>query len=165
VEFLPPRAPGSNEPARWEPRPPEGDDAARVVVATRSSTQQLVLRGDVPPRNTQALASLGIGLAGVALLVLSVGLSFLVSLPCAIIALVLGRQGRRRHEVEGIGGPRAARAGTILGIVGIALCIVAAIGWILVVVLDLNVGTDFGRNDPSAPTELSTITSLVRGLL
>jgi hypothetical protein len=136
-----------------------------VVVATKSSVQQTVLRGEVPPRNTQALASLGIGLAGLALLVLSVGLSFLVSLPCAIIALMLGRQGRRRHEVEGIGGPRAAHAGTILGIVGIVLCVVAAIGWILVVVLDLNVGTDFGRSDPSAPTELSTITSLVRGLL
>jgi hypothetical protein len=135
------------------------------VVATKSSAQQLVLRGDVPPRNTQALASLGVGLAGLGLLVLSVGLSFLVSLPCAIIALMLGRQGGRRAVAEGIGGRRAARAGRVLGIVGIVLCVLAAIGWILVVVLDLNVGTDLGRSDPSAPTELSTIASVVRGLL
>jgi hypothetical protein len=42
------------------------------------------------------------------------------------------------------------------------LCVIAAIGWILVVVLDLNVGTDFGRQGPAAPTELSTILILAR---
>jgi hypothetical protein len=94
--------------------------------------------------------------------VVSVGLSFLVSLPCAIISLGLGRQGRRRAIAEGIGGGRAARAGMRLGIIGCVLCVIAAIGWILVVILDLNVGTDFGRPGPTAPTELSTIAILAR---
>jgi hypothetical protein len=165
TEFLPPRAPEANEPARWEARPAEGDDLARVVVATKPEVAQVIQTGEQPPRNAQALTSLGVGLAGLALLVVSVGLSFLVSLPCAIIALVLGRQGRRRAEAEGIGGWRAARWGVILGILGCVLCVVAAIGWILVVVLDLNVGTDFGRGGPTAPTELSTITDVVRGLV
>jgi hypothetical protein len=148
--FLPPHAPGGQEPARWEARPKEGEAHARMVVATASQAPQLVQAGEHPPRNGQAMASLGVGLAGVALLVVSVGLSFLVSLPCAIIALVLGRQGRRRAEVEGIGGWRAARAGVTLGILGIALCLLAAAAWILIVALDLDVGTDFGRGGPFA---------------
>jgi hypothetical protein len=165
TEFLPPRAPDSSEdvpPARWEPRPPEGARHARMVVATSSRVPQVVQSGEHPPRNSHALASLGIGLAGVALLVVSVGISFLVSLPCAIIALSLGRKGRRRAVAEGIGGERAARAGVRLGIAGCVLCVIAAIAWILVVILDLNVGTDFGRQGPTAPTELSTVLIVAR---
>jgi hypothetical protein len=163
--FLPPQAPDGDDdvpPARWEARPPQGRSGARMVVATSSRAAQLVQAGEHPPRNAHAIASVGIGLAGLALLVVSVGLSFLVSLPCAIIALSLGRQGRRRAVAEGIGGVRAARAGVRLGIVGCVLCVLAAIGWILVVVLDLNVGTDFGRPGPTAPTELSTLAYLAR---
>ena len=131
-------------------------------MATSSRARQLIQAGEHPPRNAHALASLGIGIAGVALLVVSVGLSFLVSLPCAIIALSLGRQGRRRAVAEGIGGFRAARVGIRLGIVGCVLCVLAAIAWVLVVVLDLNVGTDFGRPGPTAPTELSTVADVLR---
>jgi hypothetical protein len=162
TDFLPPRAPGANEPGRWESRPQEGEDHARVVVATKLDAPQVVQGGDHPPRNGQALASLGVGAAGLALLVVSVGISFLVSLPCAIIALVLGRQGRGRAVREGIGGYRAARWGVVLGVVGCVLCVLAAIGWILVVVLDLNVGTDFGGG---APKELSAITAALRSPL
>ena len=161
TDFLPPTAPDGNEPPRWEARPQQGDDRARVVVATTSDAPQIVQAGEHPPRNGQAMAALGIGLAGVALLVLSVGISFLVTLPCEIMAVVLGRQGRRRAQVEGIGGMRLARASVIVGIVGIALCAIAAVAWILVILLDLDIGTDFGRGAPSAPTELSTIAALL----
>jgi hypothetical protein len=164
-DFLPPRAPDGHEPGRWEAQPPEGDGHARVVVATTTDAPQLVQTGEHPPRNTQAIASLGIGLAGVALLVLSVGISFLVTLPCEIIAVVLGRQGRRRALAEGIGGTRAARAGMIVGWVGIALCVIAAIVWIAIIVSDIDVNTDFGRDSPSAPTDLSAIGALLRGHL
>jgi hypothetical protein len=116
-----------------------------MVVATAAAAPQLVQAGEHPPRNGQALWSLGVGLAGVALLVVSVGISFFVSLPCAVIALVLGRQGRRRAEAEGIGGGRAARAGVRLGVLGIVLCLLAAAAWILILVLDLDVRTDLGR--------------------
>jgi hypothetical protein len=165
TDFLPPRAPDGHEPARWEARPPEGDGHARVVVATTSDAPPLVQTGEHPPRNGQAIASLGIGLAGVALLVLSVGISFLVTLPCEIIAVVLGRQGRRRAAAEGIGGTRAARIGVMVGWVGIALCVVAAIVWIVIILSDIDVNTDFGRDSPSAPTDLSAIGALLRGHL
>jgi hypothetical protein len=146
--FLPPQAPGGHEagpPPHWESRPKDGQDRARMVVATALTAPELVQAGEHPPRNGQAMASIGLGLAAIALLVVSVGLSFIVSLPCAVYALALGRQGRRRAEVEGIGGWRAARAGVRLGVLGIALCLLAAAAWILIVALDLDVGTDFGR--------------------
>jgi hypothetical protein len=148
--FLPPRAPGGQEPGRWEARPAESENKARMVVATASRAPLLVQAGEHPPRNTQAIASVGVGLAGLGLLVVSVGLSFLVSLPCAVIALGLGRQGGRRADAEGIGGRRAARAGVRLGILGCVLCLAAAIAWVLIVALDLEVGTDFGRGGPFA---------------
>ena len=148
--FLPPRAPGGQEPAQWEARPKDGEGHARMVVATASTAPQLVQAGEHPPRNGQAVASISVGLAGVALLVVSLGVSFVVSLPCAVIALALGRQGRRRAETEGIGGWRAARAGVTLGIIGILLCLLAAVAWILIIALDLDVRTDVGRGGPFA---------------
>jgi len=158
--FLPPRAPGGKDdvpPPRWEARPKDGDGHARVVVAARPGAPEVVRAGETPPRNGHAIASLGVGLAGLCLLVVSIGLSFLVSGPCAVIALVLGRQGRRRAQAESVGGSRAARAGVVLGVVGIVLCVAAAIAWTLVFALDIDVGTDLGDGGPSAPTEFSVL--------
>jgi hypothetical protein len=135
-----------------------------MVVATKSDAPQVVQAGEHPPRNTQAIASLGIGLAGLALLIVSVGLAFLVSLACALIAFWLGREGRRRAREEGIGGARAARAGVILAIVLGVLCVLAAIGVALVLVLDLDVQFG-GSSSPDAPSELSMIVSVLRGHL
>jgi hypothetical protein len=156
-EFLPPRAPGGGDgpPPRFVARPPErAPDGARQVVAARTGAPEVV-QGEVPPRNTEAIGALGAGLGGIALLVLSVGSSFLVSLPCAILAIVLGRRGLARADAEGIGGPRAARVAIRLGWLGIVLCVAAAVFWVLVVVLDLDVATDVG--DPSGPRELTAL--------
>jgi hypothetical protein len=112
-----------------------------MVVATTSDAPPVVRAGDHPPRNGQALAALGVALAGVALLVLSRGVAFAVTLPCEMIAVGLGRQGHGRAQREGIGGRRAARWGVTIGIVAIGLSILAAIAWILIWVLDLNVET------------------------
>ena len=165
TDFLPPEAPDSDEPGRWEARPQDGGGQARMVVAAKVGAKPVLQAGEHPPRNAQALWSLGLGIAGITLLVLSVGVSFLVSLPIEVIAIVLGRQGSRRAFAEGIGGSRAARIGVILGVVGIALCVVACIAWILILVLDADFSTDFGRDSPSAPTDLSVITAMLRGHL
>jgi hypothetical protein len=165
TDFLPPQAPDSDEPRRWEARPQDGADHARVVVAAKLGAAPVLQTGEHPPRNGHALASLGIGLAGVALLILSVGISFIVTLPCSVIAIVLGRQGRRRAVEEGIGGFRAARAGVIVGIAGIVLCVIALVAWILLLWLDPDITTDFGRDSPTAPTDLSTIAALLLGHL
>jgi hypothetical protein len=41
-----------------------------------------------------------------------------------------------------------------LGLFGIGLCVLAAAAWILIVALDLDVGTDFGRGGPFAEIAL-----------
>jgi hypothetical protein len=159
--FEPPKAPDAAEPARWEAPAGPGRAGPRVVVATTSDAPPVVEAGEHPPRNGHAMAALGIALAGVALLVLSRGVSFAVTLPCEIIAVALGRQGRRRAQREGVGGWRAARWAVIIGIVAIALCIVAAVVWILIWVLGLDVTTDLGGDDPHVPAEPSTIAALL----
>ena len=161
--FLPPKAPDGEQPARWKARPlREPGEGARQVVAARTGAPQVV-QGEVPPRNTQAIVGLGFGLAGLALLVMSIGFSFLVSLPCEVIAVVLGRQGRRRGIAEGIGGTRAARAAVVVGWIGIALCVLAAIVIIVLVLSDVDI--DPRGDAPSAPTDLSVIGAVFRGAL
>jgi len=159
-EYLPPRAPDGNEPGRWEPRPNEGEDQARMVVAARIGAPPTVQAGDQPPRNAQALWSLGLSIGGIALLIVSVGLAFWLTIPVEGVAINLARQGRRRAQTEGIGGLRAARTGRTVAIVGIALAVAVGIGWILVFILGLDVSTDVGRDSPNAPTDLSVLWGL-----
>jgi hypothetical protein len=165
TDFLPPQAPGSDEPGRWEARPRDGGDRARMVVAAKAGATPVLQAGEHPPRNGHALWSLGVAAGGLALLVLSVGAAGLVTLAFALIAIHLGRRGRARAVAEGIGGYRAARWGVTLGVVLIALSVLVIIGWILVLVLDWNITTDVGHDSPSAPTDLSTIAALLRGHL
>jgi hypothetical protein len=148
-DFLPPQAPGGQEPAHWVPPPTRAPDSARVVVANRPDAPEAVRAADHGLRNGQAIAGFVLGLVGLGLLIVSVGLSFLVSLPLSVLAIVFGRQGRRRARREGIGGERRARLAVILGVLGCVLCVVAAVAWILVIVLNVDVGTDVGHDTPS----------------
>jgi hypothetical protein len=132
-----------------------------MVVAARVGAPPVVQAGDQPPRNAHALWSVGLAIAGIALLVLSVGLAFIVTLPVEGIALNLSREGRRRAVRDGVGGFRAARTGRLVAIVGIVLAVLAGIGWILVWILGVDINSDVGRDSPSAPTDLSVLWALV----
>ena len=165
TDFLPPQAPDSDEPGRWEARPQDGGDRARMVVAAKVGAKPVLQAGEHPPRNGHALWSLGVAIGGLALLVLSVGVAGLITLAFALIAVNLGRRGRARAVAEGIGGYRAARWGVTLGIVLIALSVVVIVAWVLILVFDWNITTDVGRDSPSAPTDLSTIAVILRGHL
>jgi len=168
-DFLPPQAPDAQEetpPPRWEARPQDGGDHARMVVAAKPGAAPVLRAGELPPRNGHALWSLGVAVAGLALLILSVGIAGLITLAFAVIAINLGRRGRSRAVAEGIGGHRAARWGVTLGIGLIVLSVLVIIGWVLLLVLDPDITTDFGRDSPRAPTDLSTIAgALLRGHL
>ena len=91
----------------------------------------------VEPDNGKATASLVLGIAGLALwLTLGLGLLFFVNLPLSILAWVLGVQARRRVERgETSRGAGSAKAGVILGIVGVVLGAVALVGWVLLISL------------------------------
>jgi hypothetical protein len=108
-------------------------DGARIVVANTTSAPQVVESAGQPPRNTQAVTGLVLGLAGLGLLVVSAGLSFLVSLPCAAMAWSFGLQGRRRSERDGVAGHRQARIAIGLGMAGVVLCVICGGIWSYIV--------------------------------
>lgn len=92
---------------------------------------------DTGPGNGQAVAGFVLGLSAVALLSFSFGLLFVLALPCAVLAIVFGRKGKRRvddgetHKHRGI-----AQAGYIMGIVTLILSLLAAAGWIAIIASD-----------------------------
>jgi hypothetical protein len=73
-----------------------------------------------------------VGSISLALLLLSLGLWFVVTVPGSVIALVLARAARRRIEVGlTMLGAGPARAGQIIAVIGIVAGIVAGIVWVI----------------------------------
>jgi hypothetical protein len=88
------------------------------------------------PDNGQAVAGFVFSLVGVGLLVVSFGLSTIVSLGCAITGVVCSRNGKRKFDAGETPKHRGlAQAGFIIGWVGVGLSILAIVGWVLVLVL------------------------------
>lgn len=89
------------------------------------------------PGNGPAVAALVLGIVSLALLLVSVGFSSIISLGCAIAAIALGRKGRRLVDGGETRKHRGlAQAGFIMGIIGVVLSILATIFWTLIVLSD-----------------------------
>jgi hypothetical protein len=97
------------------------------------------------PDNGQAVAGFVFSLVGLGLLVISFGLSTVISLGCAITGIICSRNGKRKVDAGETPKHRGlAQAGFIIGWVGVGLSILAIIGWILVFALgDTNAGSPF----------------------
>lgn len=87
--------------------------------------------------NGKATAALVLGIAGLVLwLTLGFGVLFFVNLPLSILAWVFGVQaGRSVQRGETSRGAGSARAGMIMGIVGVAIGALSLVGWALLIVL------------------------------
>jgi hypothetical protein len=73
-------------------------------------------------------------LVGIGLLVISFGLSTIVSLGCAIAAVICSRNGKRKVDAGETPKHRGlAQAGFIIGWVGVGLSILATAGWIVAI--------------------------------
>ena len=91
------------------------------------------------PDNGQAVAGFVFSLVAVGLLVISFGLSTIVSLGCAITGIILSRNGKRKVDSGETPKHRGlAQSGFIIGWVGLGLSILATGGWILALVLSAN---------------------------
>jgi hypothetical protein len=113
--WLPPVAP-SSRPA--EPvSPPPGERPARPAFVREKGARP---RAPGSTANPQAVWALVLGGGSLALLVVSLGTFFLVTLPCSITALVLARRARDRVADGGSGQAVAAlwiaRIGVIAGV-------------------------------------------------
>ncbi|HEY7453136.1 MAG TPA: DUF4190 domain-containing protein [Thermoleophilaceae bacterium] len=148
TRFLPP------EPAGPEPeltgRPPETQPApAQPPQAPPAPPQQTYGYPPPPPGyvhpqswgyqqqvpdNGQAVTGFVFSLVGVGLLVISFGVSTIVSLGCGIVGVVCSRNGKRKVESGETPKHRGlAQAGYIIGWVGIGLSILAIVIWALVI--------------------------------
>lgn len=146
--WLPPRAPGAKPPPRFESSEREEPADAPAPAPKREpvrgweppsprggATQQQVADGPTivqPPAvsNSLATVALVLGIVGLIVLLITLGIGTLISLPLSIAAWVCASKARgriRRGETsEGVGN---ARAGWILGMVGVGLGLAALITW------------------------------------
>ena len=131
----PPRAAGQPEPAYQQPPPGYGQPQPW------GQAQQPV------PDNGVAVAGFVLSIVSLGLLVISFGLSTIVSLGLAIGGMLCSRQGKRKVEAGETpkhGG--IAQAGFVIGWVGIGLSLLAIVAWILVIAL--SAGEDESIFDP-----------------
>jgi hypothetical protein len=84
------------------------------------------------PDNGQAVAGFVFSLVSLGLLIISAGLSTIVSLGCAVTGIICSRNGKRKVDAGETPKHRGlAQAGFIIGWISLALSILATIGWIL----------------------------------
>jgi hypothetical protein len=92
--------------------------------------------------------------------VLSVGIFFVVALPCSILGIVFSRRGKKKVEAGKArkhGG--LAQAGFVTGVVGTVLGALAAAGWILLL------GLGFVTEGDGSSDGLETTPALLVGVL
>ena len=86
------------------------------------------------PDNGQAVVGFVFSIVGLGLLVISFGLSSIVSVGCSITGIICSRNGKRKVERGETPKHRGlAQAGYIVGWVGLVLSILATVGWILAI--------------------------------
>jgi hypothetical protein len=108
------------------------------------------------PDNGQAIAGFVLSLVSIGLLIVSAGLSSIVSVGCAIGGIICSRNGKRNVDAGKTPKHRGlAQAGFIIGWVSLVLSILATIAWIVIVVVAAT--TDDSNNDP-----FETVTAVVR---
>jgi hypothetical protein len=154
--WLPPRAPGAADPPRYEPGregaprwqpPPAPSDWTPAEPAAEPEAEAEPARAPAPTaaprgerpvfvtgagqRDAGATVAVTLAIIALALLLLSIGAGFWLTLPLSGIALHLGRRARDRAQVDG---RSQANAGMVLGMVGVVLGLLAAIGWIVAII-------------------------------
>jgi hypothetical protein len=119
--WLPPRPPGAEPHAPRGPEPP----APVFVQPDRTAAQG--------GTNGLAIAALVCAISSLALLVLSLGLSFALSLPLAGAGWICAA--KARPDVQ----PGQRKAGLVLAIAAVALSVLAAIVWVALVAAGFSV--------------------------
>jgi hypothetical protein len=109
------------------------------------------------PDNGPAVAGFVFSLVSGGLLVISGGLSSIISIACAIVGIVYSRNGKRKVAAGETPKHRGlAQAGFIIGWVSLGLATLATIFWIIVLIVAIN--------DPSTFDDSQTIRAGARFL-
>lgn len=94
-------------------------------------------RRPAEPSSPLAVGAIAVGAAGLLLLVLSAGASYTITIGLSLLALLLGRQARKRLDAGEPGRPGQARAAIVVAAVGIGLAGLAALVWIVLSFYDI----------------------------
>jgi hypothetical protein len=130
-QFLPPQPAGPEPELGGPPAPPPPPPAQQAPEPAYGWQQP----PPPQPDNGPAVAGFVLSIVSVSLLVLSAGLSSLISLGCAIFGVVYSRKGKRKVESgETTKNAGLAQAGFIVGIVSVCLSALASAIWVAVVV-------------------------------
>jgi hypothetical protein len=159
--FLPPQAPGpepelGGKPAPKAPEPVFAHQGGQVPPPRAGAPPGAPTWQPAPqpwahpqqraPDNNQAIAGFVLSLVSLGLLVVTLGLSSIISLGCAIAGMILGRKGVNRVDAgetpkhRGLG-----QAGFWTGLAGLILSLIATAAWVAVLVAALT--DDEFRND------------------
>jgi hypothetical protein len=164
--FLPPQAPGPEPELEQRPQapPPRSPEAAYTPQAAHTPQP-------VEADNGPAVTGFVLSLVAGGLLLVSGGISSIVSLGLSIFGIVQSRRGKRKVQSgETTRNAGLAQAGFIIGIVSLVLSILATIAWIAIVVLiavDEEFRDDFENefDDSNAITALRIVGTAGRALL
>jgi hypothetical protein len=108
--------------------------------------------------NPKAVTGFSFGVCALGLFVLSGGISFLVSIPCSIVGIVVGRRGMNAVDTgESTKHRRYAKAGFVMGIVTCSLASFMAVSFILAAIFP----EEFESSD-SEFTALPFVAAVVR---
>ena len=139
-DWLPPQAPGGGPAPRFdaEPRPrfvpPEPPRPAVQTAAPPTAQPATFVKAKSGPANGLAIAALVLSISSLALLVLSIGVSFTISLPLSAAAWVCAIKAKRAlRDGRAHGGEGQAKAGLWLAMAGVALSVAAMIVWIALI--------------------------------
>jgi hypothetical protein len=135
--YPPPVQPPPAQPPPGQP-PPAQPPGAWYPPAGQPSPQPWGYQQQPVPENNQAVAGFVISLVSIGLLVISVGLSSIVSVGCAIAGMVLGRKGVKKVDAGETPRHRTlGQAAFWIGVTGLILSLLATAGWIAVLVAAL----------------------------
>ncbi len=133
--WLPPTAPGAKPPPRFdavaEPAAPAQPEPQPQNAGPTFVLPSAAGRGE---RNRSALWAMTLGITGLALLVLSLGTLFILTLPCSIAAWALGKRARDQIASGPNGqGEGQATAALWLGRIGVIAGIAAMVVFIALI--------------------------------
>jgi hypothetical protein len=117
--WLPPQPPGAPQPREPEPAPPKPPIFVRGPAETGT--------------NGLAIAAIACAISSIGLLLLSLGLSFPFSLPLGITGWICAV--RARLDVR----PSQRKAGLVLAIAAVALSVLAAVVWVVLIAAGFSV--------------------------
>jgi hypothetical protein len=140
--FLPPEPAGPEPELGGRPAPPPPPPPAAAPTPGHGGWQQPQPPGwgyagprPAQPDNGPAVAGFVLSIVSVALLVVSAGLSSVISVGSAIFGIVYSRKGKQKVQAgETSKNAGLAQAGFIVGIVSLCLAALATVVWALILV-------------------------------